>query len=409
MKFKSMFTIYAAVLGICVGLVSGAFLTLVNLLSQLLWETVPASFDLPVYYPIIFGLIGGILVGLFQIYVGDYPKTMEDTMEEFKATKAVKYEKKLAKNFFGAVLVLSFGASLGPEAALACILGGLVTWVGDHLKFTFARREEFLKLGIGAMLATIFNAPLAGISEPLEEEYTSKTRRLKWKKLVLYALTTAFGLVGFSLVEQLVPKETIFKIRIPVIDWTPHAFLLAIPALLVGIAFGCLFLALETFSDKLAEKIQRPLLLAVLAGLLLGSLAMISPYFLFSGEHDLLPLSENYQQMTAGFLLFLAVGKIFLTNLSFAFGWRGGKIFPAIFASAAIGFAFVTLFPYTPGLLTAIIVAASVTVILKQAIVTASLLILLFPLQFFPAILLACFIAQKFSAFWTKAPHEKSV
>ncbi|MGO3779692.1 MAG: hypothetical protein ACTJHK_02750 [Enterococcus viikkiensis] len=79
------------------------------------------------------------------------------------------------------------------------------------MKFTFAR-------GIGAMLATIFNAPLAGISEPLEK-YTSKTRRLKWKKLVLYALTTAFGLVGFSLVEQLVPKETIFKIRIPFIDW----------------------------------------------------------------------------------------------------------------------------------------------------------------------------------------------
>lgn len=153
---------------------------------------------------------------------------------------------------------------------------------------------------------------------------------------------------------------------------------------------------LETFSDKLVEKIQRPLPLAILAGLLLGSLAMISPYFLFSGEHNLLPLSENYQQMTAGFLLFLAVGKIFLTNFSFAFGWRGGKIFPAIFASAAIGFAFVNLFPYTPGLLTAIIV-------------TDSLLLLLFPLQFFPAILLACFIAQKFSAFWTKAPHEKSV
>lgn len=94
MKFKSMFTIYAAVLGLCVGLVSGAFLTIVNLLSQLLWETVHASFDLPVYYPIIFGLIGGILVGVFQTYIGDYPKTMEATMEEFKATKAVKYEKK---------------------------------------------------------------------------------------------------------------------------------------------------------------------------------------------------------------------------------------------------------------------------------------------------------------------------
>lgn len=107
--------------------------------------------------------------------------------------------------------------------------------------------------------------------------------------------------------------------------------MLAISALLVSITFGCLFLVLETFSDKLVEKIQRPLPLAILAGLLLGSLAMISPYFLFSGEHNLLPLSENYQQITAGFLLFLAVGKNLFDQFFFCLWLARRENFPGDF------------------------------------------------------------------------------
>ena len=83
------------------------------------------------------------------------------------------------------------------------------------------------------------------------------------------------------------------------------------------------------------------------------------------------------------------IGKAILTNFCFAFGWRGGKIFPAIFSSTAIGFAFVSLFPYTPGLLVGVLVAASLTMILGQPYLSMSLLLFLFPIQFFPVILLS--------------------
>lgn len=402
MKFNSVFMLYSAILGFLAGLLSALFLTIVNLMIQLVWDTIPQRFDLPVYYPIIFGLIGGLLVGLFQRYVGDYPKTMEDTLEEFKATNAVKYKRQLSKNFIGALLVLTFGASLGPEAALASILGGLISWVGDRLKFTFARKEEFLKLGIGAMLATIFHAPLVGISTPFEEKLAHKSHKIKWRKLLLYGLSTIFGLIGFAFVQQLFPKEMIFKLRLPTVAWTKEVWLLILPAALLGIAFGYLFLALERLSDKIAEKIQQPVLLALLAGLCIGLFGMWSSYFLFSGEHELLGLSENYTGLTVSFLFLLAVGKALLTNLCFAFGWRGGKIFPAVFSSTALGLALASLFPYTPGLIVAIAVAASVTIILNQPAITAALLLFLFPLQFFPAIFLTCFAAQKIAA-WLKS------
>lgn len=127
---------------------------------------------------------------------------------------------------------------------------------------------------------------------------------------------------------------------------------------------------------------------------MIGLLGMISPYFLFSGEHELLRLSKDYREISRWFLLFLAIGKVILTNLCFAFGWRGGKIFPAIFSSATIAFTMVSFFPYTPGLIVSIVVAASVTIILKQPLVTIALLLFLFPVQFFPAIVFICYLAQ---------------
>ncbi|MGX7204945.1 chloride channel protein [Enterococcus pingfangensis] len=395
MIFNGIFMVYSSILGFLVGLLSAIFLTIVSFLIHFVWDVIPQQFDLPVYYPLIFGLIGGLLVGLFRLRIGEYPKTMDETLHEFKTTNAVKYEKQLSKNFFSALLVLSFGASLGPEAALASILGGLVSWVGDRLKFTLANKEQFVKLGIGAMLSTIFSAPLAGISEPLEEELSRRTVKLKWKKILLYSLSTFFGILGFTLVQQLFPKEAVFDIRITTIDWSYQVLFLIVPALFSGIIFGYLFLAFERLTQKIAGKINRPIVLALLGGLAIGGLGMLSPYFLFSGEHELFPLSEEYLRFTAGFLFLLAIGKAFLTNLCFAFGWRGGKIFPAIFSSAALGFALANLFPYTPGLIVGIVVAASVTIILKQSVITAALLLFLLPLQFFPGILLTCLATKK--------------
>ena len=69
-----------------------------------------------------------------------------------------------------------FGASLGPEAALAGVVGGMITWMGDHLKITFEHKDELLKLSIGTMLATIFRAPFAGISEVFDDKHPFKLK-----------------------------------------------------------------------------------------------------------------------------------------------------------------------------------------------------------------------------------------
>lgn len=398
MRFSTLFVVYSCVLGLLVGIMSAAFLSLTNFMIDVVWTSIPEGLSLPLY-PILVGLIGGCLVGLIQTKVGRYPTTMHETLSEFKQKKRVTYKKQIGRNFLSALVVLMFGASLGPEAALAGIMGGLITWVGDHLKLTLQRKEELLELGIGTMLAAIFRAPLAGVSEVFEKN-DQPTFNNRMKKIMLYALSTGFGLLGFLFVKQLFPEESIFSLHFPKnISWKWQAVLFSPVSWLIGGLFGLLFLKIEMLTDRLATKINNQMISALIAGLCIGIFALWSPYFLFSGEHQLLPFSQEALQLSFINLLLLGIGKAFLTNLCFSFGWRGGKIFPAIFSSVAIGFAIVRLFPYTPGLLVGVAVAASTTVILSQPYVCAALLLFLFPIQFFPFILLSCLGMHRFEKY----------
>lgn len=394
MKFNAVFIFYSSLLGFAVGIISELFLVAVNFLIHSIWYTVPNMLHQPHFYPIIIGLIGGILVGLSQKYIGEFPKTLHETLEEFKTTQSVTYEHRILRNLISSLIILGFGASLGPEAALSSILGGLITWLGDRLKLTLAKKELLLNLGIGAMMSTIFHAPFWGITKPLEDELDKGKISIKWKKVLLYTLTTICGIIGFFVTKHYFPQETVFAIRVPDIDWDIRACITIFPAILIGLCFGYFFLWSEKLSHHWISKIQYPMLRSLFAGLCIGLLGMTSYQFLFSGEHELFPLSETYTSLGVLSLLVLAVGKTLFTHLCFDCGWRGGKIFPAILASASIGFAFVTVFPYTPGLIVGVIVATSITVILQKPILTATLLLLLLPLQYFPIIIFVCFITR---------------
>ncbi|MFV0558587.1 MAG: chloride channel protein [Enterococcus sp.] len=403
MKFNSVFLLYSSILGFLVGVLAAFFLTVVNFLIHFVWTEIPSQLDLS-YYPILVGLLGGLVIGTFQLKVGDYPKTMHATLHEFKETGAVSYKGQISKNTIGALIVLAFGASLGPEAALAGILGGLITWVGDHLKWTVQRRKELLELGIGAMVATIFHAPLMGLGEAIDEEELRKTSfKNRQVQLILYSISTVFGIWGFSLVNQLFPKEAVFTLNFSSVEWQLEVLWLIIPALILGVLFGNLFLVIEKLMEALAKKIVHPMVLALLAGLGIGVFGMISTDFLFSGEHQIHHFSEVAMEQSVLALSFLALGKAFLTNLCFSFGWRGGKIFPAIFSSTAIGFALSVMAPTMPSLVIGIVVAASVTVILNQPIVTATLLLFLFPVPLFPIIFATCYGVGIFSKRWRVA------
>lgn len=397
-KFKLTFFGYSGLLGFAVGAIVALFMGLSELGYQLLWQLLPQAIGNPRFYPLIVCTIGGVAIGFFVKLFGRYPRTLQESMKEYQDTQRIDYhDGKLVKNLLGALIVLLFGASLGPEAALVAIIGGLVTYAADRRKIANPQRADLIEFGVGTSLGVIFMTPLFGVGGSLEGDDWQVVTESKIKKYVLYIFATFTGFIGYLLINNLFPnQEQVFAIRRMESSFTWQGLVLVIPIILLGALFGKFFLVLQEKSDKLNQRIRNPLPLAIVAGIILGILGIISPYFLFSGEHNLLSFTRQAETMNFFLLLLIGFGKVAITMLCLAFNWRGGTIFPMIFSSIAVGLAFAKLFPYSPGLLVAVFTASACAVIMKKPFATACLFLLLFPVELFLWIWLAGYLGNLF-------------
>lgn len=397
-KFKLSFFGYSGLLGLAVGVIVALFMGLAELGHHLIWQTLPRAVGDPRFYPLIVCTIGGVAIGFFVKAFGRYPRTLQESFTEYQETQRIDYhDGKLVRNLLGSLLVLFFGASLGPEAALVAIIGGLVTYVADRRKIAEDQRADLVEFSVGTSLGVIFMTPLFGVGRSVERDDWQVVTESKLKKYVLYIFTTFTGFIGYLLTYSLFPnQEQVFAIRRMESSFTWQGLLLVIPMIILGALFGKFFLVLEERGEKLNQRIRNPLPLAVLAGIILGTLGTISPYFLFSGEHNLLSFTRQAETMSFFILLLIGFGKVAITMICLACNWRGGTIFPMIFASIAVGLAFANLLPYSPGLLVAVFTASACAVILKQPLATACLFLLLFPVELFLWIWLAGYLGNLF-------------
>lgn len=397
-KFKLALFGYSGLLGLAVGVIIALFMGLAEVGHQLLWQTLPKALGDPRFYPLILCTIGGVAIGFFVETFGRYPRTLQESFDEFQETQRVDYhDGKLIRNLLGALIVLLFGASLGPEAALVAIIGGLVTYMADRRKLSADQRTDMIEFSIGTSMGVIFMTPLFGVGRSVERDNWQVVTESKLKKYVLYIFTTFTGFIGYLLAYNLFPnQEQVFAIRRMESSFTWQGLLLVIPMIILGALFGKFFLVLQEKGDKLNQRIKNPLPLAILAGVLLGLLGTISPYFLFSGEHSLLSFTRQAETMSFFILLLIGFGKVAITMICLACNWRGGTIFPMIFGSIAVALAFANLSPYSPGLLVAVFTASACAVILKQPFATACLFLLLFPVELFLWIWLAGYLGNLF-------------
>lgn len=397
MKFSKFgnLILYSIILGGITGLLTWTFLSVISLTTHFLWDYLPDVVDVE-NWTLIVCLVGGILVGLCQKYFGNYPRTMDVVAAEFKETKRIDY-KSVYKSAIASLCVLSFGASLGPEAALVGIIGGLSTWVGDVLKSTVKKKsveneygDIIIEYSVEATVGMIFRAPLYGANTFFEDRKDSK--RIKSIKTLVYSITTLAGFGVFILLSKIDNRQ--FSIA----DFGPATFggneiIALIPLILIGILIAKLYES----SGHIFHKILKPLenykvIRAVIGGLVLGLIGTILPLTMFSGEHELTELAEQWPQMSIYLLLTLGIVKLFLTEFCLSTGWRGGHIFPIIFAGVSIGYAIALLFPIDPVTSITIVTTALTSAVLRKPLVVIFLFIMIFPIKLIIPMLIAAYL-----------------
>jgi H+/Cl- antiporter ClcA len=151
-------------------------------------------------------------------------------------------------------------------------------------------------------------------------------------------------------------------------DYSPRMLdiLVSVPVALIGAIAGVLFMLLLKWLRKLMQPLKnRVVLRGVIGGLGMGIIGALLPLTLFSGEAETVELIEQAAEIGFGMLILLAAAKLLASSLLLATGWKGGYIFPIMFAGIALGMSGQVLFPNVP---TAVLVAAALAGALTAAL-----------------------------------------
>ena len=82
---------------------------------------------------------------------------------------------------------------------------------------------------------------------------------------------------------------------------------------------------------------KRPVICAIIGGLVIGLIGSFLPLTLYSGQDQLLQIIHNPAAYGVGILLLMMLVKMLLTGTSFATGFIGGPIFPLLFIGGMLG------------------------------------------------------------------------
>lgn len=409
---KNKITTFAllSLLSLFLGLISGAIvwiiLKLITLFTDCIWKYLPAYANIhPLVYNLIVCCIGAVAIVLLARKFGDLPDLTEDVMATIKKDGGYPYNR-LPVCALAAVIPLVFGGTLGPEAGLVGVIAGLCCWVGDNLKYRGSKLQTLAETGFSVALSIVFMTPLAGIVDTLEpdnktESYIKKISK-KRNRIFVYCIGVAGGFLAFFLLNMLLefiapgfsegglPRFTKdFTINLELFLWL-------IPIMVIGVITGFVYNGVNIAFEKIRKLFKdNRIFPALIAAVCLAVCGFFFPEVLFSGEHQLGPLIENWPTYSAIYLLIIGLFKLILSSLCINFGWRGGAIFPIIFGTSVIGFSIASFAGINGFFAAAVSVAAAYAYINRKPGLVTAILLLCFPPTYIPLILVVAIIASR--------------
>ena len=137
----------------------------------------------------------------------------------------------------------------------------------------------------------------------------------------------------------------------------------------------------------------------LIGGLGMGIIGALLPLTLFSGEAETTDLILYASQIGVAMLIVLGLAKLLATCLLLATGWKGGYIFPIMFASVAFGMAVNLVFPGIPVAVTvAATVAGALVAALKAPLFAALFTLILVQKETAPVIAVAVVVSALLTA-----------
>lgn len=397
----------AAGLGLFVGFLVWFFFLLYAVGKSVIWpENLPDTINLNVYRCFVL-LVGAVLVGLVQERWPGYPKGLHNIITLNRKNGNFGFDN-IPAVMLATMLPLIFGSAVGPEASLMSFIATVIYFLAKKVRASKLQTQIATYIGISAGLGACFLAPLFGfmeiIEQPISLEADDAVVFPRTRRLIVYFTAIMFAIIAVSVLDAFYPVVS----GVPRFTLTSHITMTEIwlffPVVLLSALTGTLFRFFNYINGKLFRPLKdRAVLKAVICALVMSGLMIFFPLTQFTGEPQIEMLMLDYHSYTAAHLFFTVVFKLFLVSLCVTCGWRGGNLYPTVFAGICFGYAAALLFPYADAVyLVALAAGAMCGSILRKPMACAMLLLLCFPVNLIVWMFAAAFIGSLVPAIFEK-------
>ncbi|EEY6718597.1 ion channel protein [Escherichia coli] len=336
----------AVAIGIASSLILIVVMKIASALQNLLWQRLPGTLGIAQDSP--FWIIGvltltGIAVGLVirfsQGHAGPDP-ACEPLIGAPVPPSA------LPGLIVALILGLAGGVSLGPEHPIMTVNIALAVAIGARL-LPRVNRMEWTILASAGTIGALFGTPVAA-ALIFSQTLNGSSEVPLWDRLFAPLMEAAAGALTTGLFFHPHFSLPIAHYgQMEMTDILSGAIVAAIAIAAGMVAVWCL-----PRLHAMMNQMKNPVLVLGIGGFILGILGVIGgPVSLFKGLDEMQQMVANQAFSTSDYFL-LAVIKLAALVVAAASGFRGGRIFPAVFVGVALGLMLHEHVPAVPAAIT---------------------------------------------------------
>ncbi|CTX58318.1 ion channel protein [Escherichia coli] len=336
----------AVAIGIASSLILIVVMKIASALQNLLWQRLPGTLGIAQDSPLwiigvltLTGIAVGLVIRFSQGHAGPDP-ACEPLIGAPVPPSA------LPELIVALILGLAGGVSLGPEHPIMTVNIALAVAIGARL-LPRVNRMEWTILASAGTIGALFGTPVAA-ALIFSQTLNGSSEVPLWDRLFAPLMAAAAGALTTGLFFHPHFSLPIAHYgQMEMTDILSGAIVAAIAIAAGMVAVWCL-----PRLHAMMNQMKNPVLVLGIGGFILGILGVIGgPVSLFKGLDEMQQMVANQAFSTSDYFL-LAVIKLAALVVAAASGFRGGRIFPAVFVGVALGLMLHEHVPAVPAAIT---------------------------------------------------------
>jgi len=236
-------------------------------------------------------------------------------------------------------LTIGSGGSAGPEAPVVMSGSAIGSNIAKFLDLNDRQRITLVGCGTAGAIASIFNAPIAGLVFAIEVILG------EWKFVNIIPIAIA-AVAGAQVSQAIIPEQVLFNHQLFQVGFADimASLCLAVVTAMVSVLFTKVLrpqVLRVRQTGKFAKKSSFPLWVrAIVGGSTVGIIGIFMPVVLGEGYHFIQSMISGTFSMSV-FITFVAVfAKIFATAMTLGWGGSGGIFAPCLLIGSLTGIVF---------------------------------------------------------------------